>query len=232
MPAMSPRLRENLDRVRSRIADACAAAGRGEDSVTLVAVVKYADLAWVRGLVSLGERDLGEARPQQLADRVRLLEEPIRWHLIGSLQRNKVRPTLESLGPAGCIHSVDSTRLLDRIARVADDLGLAPPSLLLQTNVTGEATKQGFAPDDLAAALAATSLPVAGLMTMAARSDDPDGPRRTFDRLAELRDALATAERPLPMLSMGMSGDLEPAIAAGATHVRIGSALFEGLGEG
>ena len=211
------------------MAAACERAGRDPSSVTLVAIVKYAELDWVRGLVDLGVRDLGEARPQQLAERAALFDDAIRWHLIGSLQRNKVGLTLDTLGPRdGCIHSIDSLRLLERIARLAAERP-TPPRLLLQVNITGEATKQGFAPGDVAAALAATDLPIDGLMTMAARSDDADGPTSTFAALAELRDSLATPAAPLPLLSMGMSGDFEAAIAAGATHVRVGSALFEGV---
>lgn len=228
----SDRMAANLAAIRSRIAAASEAAGRTE-AVTLVAVTKYAELDWVRGLRGLGIDDLGEARPQQLAERVPLIDPPPRWHLIGQLQRNKVRSAIESLGPGGMIHSVDSVRLLDRIVAVAESMGTPPPSLLLQVNITGEGSKSGFEPAAVAAALDRDA-PVDGLMTMAARRtpDDPDGPRRAFDRLREIRDRLATPDRPLATLSMGMSGDLEDAVAAGATHVRIGSALFEGLAAG
>ena len=220
----------NLAGVRDRIAAACESAGRPDD-VTLVAVVKYADLAWVRALVELGVRDFGEARPQQLAERVPQFPGDVRWHLIGSLQRNKAGLTLGAIGSQGMIHSVDSRRLLDRIATVAADGPLpkrlpAPlPKLLLQVNVTGEASKHGVSPDEVGE-LVDAGVPIAGLMTMAALDGDP---AEAFAALAALQSQHATERQPLAVLSMGMSGDLEPAIAAGATHVRVGSALFEGL---
>ena len=226
-----PPVAANLRRVRDCIADAAARAGRPSDDVTLVAVVKYAELDWVRALLDEGVRDLGEARPQQLAERAAMLPGDVTWHLIGSLQRNKAGLTLDAIGD-GLIHSVDSARLARRLATLAEDRGCRP-RVLLQVNITEEESKQGFTPaalrDRFAELAASPSLRLDGLMTMAAKRTGPtdDGPRRAFDALRQLRDELATPSHPLPSLSMGMSGDFEDAIAAGATHVRIGSTLFE-----
>ena len=241
-PEVAARVRANLAGVRARIAHAAAAAGRDPGEITLVAVTKYAELPWVRAIIAEGVADLGENRPQQLAERQPLLGEAIRWHLIGTLQRNKVGLVLDAM-PGGLIHSVDSVRLGRRIAGLAADRSqpgrpqparvLRPARVLLQVNVTGENSKQGLEPGDVAAAiaeLASDSLQIDGLMTMAAirTSATDDGPRRAFDTLRQLRDDCATAAVPLPILSMGMSGDFEDAIAAGATHLRVGSTLFDG----
>ena len=225
MTPMLETLRRNLGDVRARIAAACGRAGRDPAGVTLVCVTKYADEAWVRGLYDLGERHFGESRPQQLTARREAFPGDVRWHLIGQLQSNKVRPAVRA---ADVVHSVASRKLLDRCARISDEEGVSP-RLLLQINVSGEASKQGFVPEELTADLAAPAA-VAGLMTMAPAADDPASVRPVFERLAALRDRLASeAGRPLPDLSMGMSGDFEPAVECGATLVRVGSRLFAGL---
>jgi len=232
-------LAANLAAVRERIWFVCAQAGRDPHAVRLVAVVKYAEWDWIRGLIELGVRDLGENRPQQLLERAaRLAQElpgtDVRWHLIGHLQRNKVRAVLPA---TALIHSVDSLRLLERIELIAGELALRP-RVLLEVNVSGEASKDGFTPERLrtqwSAAAACRHVELAGLMTMAPESADPEASRPTFDGLRGLRDELAGTDRagPLPELSMGMSGDFETAIAAGATLVRVGSRLFEGLAPG
>lgn len=229
-------LADNLAAVRSRMAAACRRAGRDPSAVRLVAVAKYADWSWVRALVDLGQRDLAENRPQQLVERAaRLAEEApesgARWHLIGHLQRNKVRPVLPA---AGLIHSVDSLKLLQRVGVIGAELQLHP-RVLLEVNVSGEASKDGFTPESLEreweALAAVEGVDVAGLMTMAPESDDPEAARPTFEGLRGLRDRLqARGPWELAELSMGMSGDFETAIESGATLVRIGSRLFEGLG--
>jgi hypothetical protein len=229
----STQLASNLATVNRRLAAACARAGRDAGEVTLVAVTKYARPEWVRGLVSLGVQDLGESRPQQLTERAGWFDNSVRWHLIGPLQRNKVRKTLPV---AGLIHSVDSLRLLSAIDRVAAEERMRP-RVLLEVNVAGEEAKHGFAPDDVVSGwsevASAAHVSVAGLMTMAPSDDDPERSRPVFRRLRELRDELRARhpESDLPVLSMGMSGDFEVAIEEGATLVRIGSRLFEGLAE-
>ena len=221
-------LADNLAALRRRIAAACDRAGRDPASVRLVAVTKYAPIEAVRELLALGHRDLGENRPQQLLERAALLEESRpTWHLIGPLQRNKARKVLPV---ATLTHSADSLRLLEALDRLADELSVRP-RLLLEVNVSGEESKHGFTPDELRAcwprAAAFTRLDIAGLMTMAPYAEDPEAARPVFRALRRLRDELAAVgPLPLPELSMGMSGDFEPAIEEGATLIRIGSSLF------
>lgn len=232
------RLRANRDRVLERVEAACARAGRAPDSVRLVAVTKYAPWDAIVGLVRLGQVALGENRPQQLVERAeRLAAEPgldssaVEWHLIGTLQRNKVRPVLPIVA---AIHSVDSFRLLERIDSVARELTLSP-RVLLEVNISGESAKHGFSADELAAGWEAverlTQVQVDGLMTMAPLSDDPEAARPVFRGLRELRDRIVASGTRFPLheLSMGMSGDFESAIEEGATSIRVGSLLFEGL---
>lgn len=232
MLVMQERLADNLGRVRDEIAAACVRAGRSPSDVRLIAVTKYAELAWVRGLVELGQLDLAESRPQQLVERAGELASDVRWHLIGHLQRNKVKPVLSA---TTLIHSVDSLRLLERISEVAAEQSLYP-RVLLEVNVSGEVAKDGLSMADVTsqwdALQAVPNVEIAGLMTMAPLADDPAAARPVFASLRQLRDDLASRAAPhvsLTELSMGMSGDFTVAIEEGATLVRIGSRLFEGL---
>lgn len=228
------RIRANLAEVRARIAAAAASAGRTAEEVRLVAVTKYVDAATTRLVVDAGCADLGESRPQQLWDKAAALADcEIRWHMIGHLQRNKIRRTIPLVH---LLHAGDSLRLLEELhnerAATAD---AAPLSILLEVNVSGDAVKHGFAPRDVPGLLEALSklprLEIRGLMAMAGLEDDLATARRRFAEVRELRDSLRTTwagRFPLDELSMGMSGDYEAAIAEGATLVRIGSALFDG----
>ncbi len=227
-------LTENLHRIRERIEAACQRAGRSASDVTLVAVSKYAELDWVRALVDLGITDLGESRPQQLAARAAELPAAIRWHLIGHLQRNKVELVLPLVTR---IHSVDSVRLLEAINRESQRLG-SRARLLLEVNVSGEQSKDGFGSDSLLEAWTTIcqqhAVQIDGLMTMAPLTKTMEEARPIFRALRELRDRLAATSNgrwTLPDLSMGMSGDFEIAIEEGATLVRVGSGLFEGLNQ-
>jgi pyridoxal phosphate enzyme (YggS family) len=240
MSTVESRIAENLARIRERIDSACRRACRDTKDVRLVAVTKSARLDWIDSLIALGVRDLGESRPQQLLERaaevrqLQVIGEPIRWHLIGHLQRNKVRKILPV---ASCLHSVDSLPLTMRIDGLSVELGLRP-RVLLEVNVSGEGSKDGFTPSLLAARWPSLcelhNVEIAGLMTMAPFSEDAEDARPTFRRLHELRDrlALVSASPPLRELSMGMSGDFEVAIEEGATLVRVGTSLFEGLPPG
>ena len=227
-------IQDNFASVRHRIDEACRRSGRDPATVTLVAVTKYAEFDWVRQLVGLGIVELGENRPQQLAERAEQLTAPVHWHLIGHLQRNKVRSILPI---ATLIHSVDSVRLIEAIERVAGELDLRP-RVLLEVNLSGETAKHGFHAEDLLAAWKEIQrverTQIAGLMTMAAYSENAEDARPVFAHLRELRDELREQSGPsvaeqLQHLSMGMTGDFEVAIEGGATLVRIGSALWEGL---
>ena len=225
-------LRRNLQDITDRIASACHRCGRDPSSVRLVAVTKYAQLDWVQALVQIGIHDLGESRPQQLVERVPLLPNHVRWHLIGHLQRNKVRPILPFVS---LTHSVDTFRLLDRIDRLAAETN-SRPRVLLEVNIASEASKDGFDQPELVREwpriAACENVQIDGLMTMAPHTNDPEDARPVFRRLRELRDELLreTPDRiVLPELSMGMSNDFDVAIEEGATTVRVGSLLFEGL---
>ena len=258
-------VRANVAAVRERIAAAAERSGRRPDSVRLVAVTKYVGCDEVRALIAAGCRDFGENRPQQLWEKAETLRsdwppsvgagvgpvaqvEPaapssggIRWHLIGHLQRNKVRRTLPLVS---LLHAGDGERLLAEVdreaARLVETAGSFVPAggfpVLLEVNVSGDVAKHGFRPDELASVVARASewrhLRLAGLMAMSGLESDEDETRREFARVRELREGLvrdAPPNAPLDELSMGMSGDFEAAIAEGATLVRIGSALFEGL---
>ncbi|MCE5302647.1 MAG: YggS family pyridoxal phosphate-dependent enzyme [Planctomycetaceae bacterium] len=221
---------DNVARVRSHIADAAARVGRSPDAVTLVAVTKYVSAEMVRPLVAADCFELGESRPQKLWDKAAALADlPVRWHMIGHLQRNKVRKTLPLVT---LIHSIDSPQLLTEIDEQAEQ----PVRALLEVNISGEAAKHGFTPESLERFLPELAkcrhVTVHGLMAMAALEGGPDEARRDFAALRQLRDRLQTQCPPgmtLNELSMGMSNDFEAAIEEGATLVRVGSALFEGV---
>ncbi|MCA9075702.1 MAG: YggS family pyridoxal phosphate-dependent enzyme [Planctomycetaceae bacterium] len=221
----------NLATIQGKIEEAARASRRSPADVRLVAVTKYAELAWVRQLIDAGMTTLGESRPQQLVERAELLGDAVEWHLIGHLQRNKVRQVLPHVS---LIHSIDTLRLLSRVGEIASELELRP-RVLLEVNVSGETSKDGFSSESLRAEwqqiVEQNSVVVDGLMTMAPASDDPEDARPTFAALRELRDELSSLAPglSLPELSMGMSGDYIVAIEEGATLVRIGSALFDGL---
>ena len=227
-------LTRNLNAIQSQIREACDRAGRSADDVRLVAVTKYAERPWVESLSTL-HQTFGENRPQQLAERQVLLPN-CEWHLIGQLQRNKVKLALQH---ANMIHSIDSLKLLERVAHVAVELQLQP-KVLIEVNLSQESTKSGFTQDELRRDWSqivsfSPSVQVAGFMTMAAESDDPENARPTFRSLRQLRDDLQQTDAShaagleLRELSMGMSGDFITAIEEGATMVRIGSRIFAGL---
>ena len=233
MTDLAERIAENLAGVRRRMGEAAARAGRKADEVRLVAVTKYVGPAAIRALVAAGCTDLGESRPQQLWQRAaELADLPIRWHLIGPLQRNKVRRTLPL---TSWIHSVASPRLAAEIDRAGGELARRTP-ILLEVNISGEPSKDGLPPDEVEPLLEEASryenVEVRGLMGMAGLEGGLDAARCEFAALRTLRDRLAARrlERvSLAELSMGMSGDFETAIEEGATMVRVGSALFEGV---
>jgi PLP dependent protein len=182
-------------------------------------------------LADAGCLDLGESRPQELWNKAAALADlPIRWHLIGHLQRNKVERTLPL---ATLIHSVDSLRLLAAIDAAAGAAGRTVP-MLLEVNISGDRTKHGFMPDEMPARIAEavkfSHVQIRGLMTMAALEGGHERAKLDFRALRQLRDQLrqtAATGLTLDELSMGMSDDFEVAIEEGATLIRIGSALFE-----
>lgn len=229
------RLRENIQSVIQRARRAAEIASRDPDSVRVVIVTKYVSVEVARAVVELGHLDLGESRPQELwAKAAALSHYAPRWHLVGHLQRNKVRRTLPL---TYFIHSVDSVRLLDELDRVAAQLGLLP-RVLLEVNISGEATKHGFQPNELPDVVDRlqrwSHIQVCGLMTMSALDHVGEAAAEDYRQLRQLRDSLVE-QVPGPHhfqeLSMGMSRDFELAIHQGATMVRVGSAVFEGIEE-
>lgn len=220
-PPTASSVNERLERLCERVARACQRTGRPTGSVTIVGVAKTHPVETIATAWKAGLRDFGENRVQDAEAKSRLLAgmgiTPA-WHLVGHLQANKVRSALDTFE---LIHSVDSDRLMRRIDRLAE----APVGVLVQVNVSGEATKFGIRPADLPGILdAADALPnvhVRGLMTIAPLAPDPEGTRPVFRSLR----SLAEAHR-LRTLSMGMTDDFEVAIEEGATHVRIGRAIF------
>ncbi len=249
LPSLRRRLAENLKRVRERIHSAAAAARRDPAEITLVAVTKYVEIDVVRQALECGLADLGESRAQQLNQRAGMIHEYIerravlagraerplprpRWHMVGHLQRNKVRMVLPW---AELIHSVDSLRLAEEIQQQAARLGRVA-NILLQVNVSGERSKFGVAigaaPHLAEQFLAWSGLRLCGLMTMLPVDATYDEQRLYFDRLREVFEDMAGEKVAGPHfrhLSMGMSRDFEAAIASGATIVRIGEAVFAGL---
>ena len=237
---LADRCRQNLAAVRDRIATACRTAGRDSGDVRLVGVTKYVSAELTRMLLAAGCHDLAESRPQSLWAKAAALadHEPApRWHLIGHLQRNKLRRTLPLVS---LLHSLDSVRLLEAIEAEAAGLGVVCDALV-EVNLAGDPGRTGVMEADVAAMLDAASrarhVRVLGLMGMAAVPEGEDGAataRRQFARLREIRDDLV-ARMPTPSglreLSMGMSGDFEEAILEGSTLVRVGSALWEGIAE-
>jgi pyridoxal phosphate enzyme (YggS family) len=224
-----------VEAVRDRVAEACRRAGRAADEVTVIAVTKYAGPEIARLVHGAGCHDLAESRPQSLWAKAEALADLVpaaRWHLVGHLQRNKVRRTLPLLT---LLHSLDSLRLLEAIEAEAAAAGCVCRALV-EVNLADDPERTGASPADAEAILvAAAGMPhveVTGLMGMASVPDgDASAARREFARLRELRDKLRAVPggEKLRELSMGMSGDFAEAILEGATLVRIGSAFFEGL---
>jgi pyridoxal phosphate enzyme (YggS family) len=241
-------LRARYESVRSRIDAAAARVGRSGDDVILVAVTKHASIDQIRQLIALGHVDLGESRAQILGQHAAQVDEylqrrrelpsrrhpdmpkSVRWHMVGHLQRNKVRKTLSLVR---LTHSVDSLRLAEEIQTVAAARLDEPAEVLVQVNISGEKQKHGIAP-------AATrhlieqidsmfNIRVRGLMGMGPLSDDVEASRPAFERGHELFDDIRRAgicgER-FNLLSMGMSDDFEIAVECGANIVRVGSAIF------
>ena len=217
----------NLEEIRRRMADAAQRAGRDPASVRLVAISKTYPAEAVAAAAATGQRVFGESRVQESRDKLPACPPGLEWHFIGHLQKNKVRQALP-LFPF--FHSIDSTALAGAIDRIAGETGVKAQGLL-EVNVSGEETKHGFTPEELRAQFPTLSklphLRIRGLMTMAPYNENPEEARPVFRALRELRDELqSTYQHPLPELSMGMSGDFEPAVEEGATLVRVGSSIF------
>lgn len=232
-PVSAAVIAERVAHIRARIAQACARAGRPPAEVTLVAVTKTYSVETIRAAVAAGLRDFGENRVQELVEKATAVPGEaaggaVHWHLIGPLQRNKAR---DAARYADTFHALDSLRLAEALDGRAEAEGRVLPCLV-QVNVSGEGTKSGVAPEEAHAFLDRLAplahLRAVGLMTLAAPAGTAERleavVRPQFRRLRRLAETYPGA--PLRLLSMGMSGDYEVAVEEGATHVRVGSALF------
>ena len=231
-------IRERLERVRDRIEDACARAGRRSEEVTLIGVSKTFPIEAVHAAREAGLVHFGENRVQDLVQKASLLpgkgrRGDVQWHMIGHLQRNKARDVVEY---ADSFDALDSYRLAEELNRRAEQRGRVLPCLV-EVHVSGEESKFGVKPEathDLLDSLAQfPNLRVEGLMTIASFVEDPAQIRSEFRILRGIFESYRSSANPhidMKQLSMGMSGDFEIAIEEGATHVRVGSAIFGSRG--
>lgn len=218
---------ENLEEVRSTIAEAEKHSGRSPRAVTLVAVSKTWPVETIEEAVAAGQRIFGENKVQEVLAKVPAMQDDLRWHLIGHLQKNKTRKILPL---CSLIESVDSIELARQSDRIAGELELQA-SVLIQVNVSEDEAKFGFSIEETrgqwAELLELPNLKIRGLMTVPAFDADPEKVRPDFAKLRELRDSLEEEfGSKLPELSMGMSHDFPVAIEEGATLVRVGSSIF------
>ena len=222
-------LGQRLDQVRARMTSAAQRAGRDPDTIHLLAVAKTYPAEAIRALTQAGQIRFAESYAQEAADKMNALADlDVEWHFVGPLQSNKAKLVAPSFH---WVHSVDRIKTARALERHSTEG--APLNICLQVNVSGEASKAGCAPEDLgelaeAVAAECPRLRLRGLMAIPAPGADPEAVRPAFRRLAAIRAELAESgpEAPWDTLSMGMSHDFEVAIEEGATHVRVGSALF------
>ena len=227
MATIATGLQASLSAVHGRIAAACAAAARAPDSVQLLAVSKTFGADAVREAAAAGQRAFGENYVQEALDKIEALRGlELEWHFIGPIQSNKTRPIAENFA---WVHSVDREKIARRLSEQRPN-GMTPLNVCIEVNVSGEASKSGVAPAEVPAlARLMTDLPrlkLRGLMAIPEPTGDMTLQRHRFAELRALQDALARDGIVLDTLSMGMSADLEAAIAAGSTMVRVGTALF------
>ena len=217
----------NLQDVRARIATACQLAGRNVEEVTLLAVSKTFGAEAVRTAAAAGQRAFGENYVQEGIDKIAQLRDlALEWHCIGPLQSNKTRPVAEHFD---WVHTVDRLKIAERLSAQRPE-GLGPLNVCIQVNIDGGPTKSGVAPADaLALARAVAALPglkLRGIMTIPEPAPDFEAACAVHERATALFDQLNAEGLELDTLSMGMSADLEAAVAAGSTMVRIGTAIF------
>ena len=222
-------LQKNLDKVEERIASSCLKVARKRNEVTLIGVTKTVDPLLAKLLMEKGIDHLGESRPQELWNKASHLPNA-KWHFIGHMQRNKIDKTLPLIH---LFHSVDSVRLLQALEGECEKQNQTL-NFLLEVNISGEENKQGFDPSEVLGLVNQLTtlkhLQCQGLMGMAAYAAEKESCRPAFQLLRNTRDKLSDLlGKKLPELSMGMSNDFEIAIEEGATLIRLGSILWEGL---
>lgn len=222
-------LQDNLNEVKKRITEAAARAGRNPDEITLIAVSKTKPAEMVKEIYDAGIREFGENKVQEITTKSAILPNDINWHMIGHLQRNKVKQVIDKVS---LIHSVDSMRLAEMISSEAVKKNITV-SILLEVNIANEETKFGFKKDEVIQLFpeiaALPNIFVRGLMTSAPIVDNPEDNRQYFRELHQLCVDLKAKNidnTNMDYLSMGMTGDYEVAIEEGATHVRVGTAIF------
>ena len=222
-------LKENLYQVQENMKEACRRSGRAESDVTLIAVSKTKPLPMLEEVYSLGIRDFGDNKVQELVDKAEQLPDDIRWHMIGHLQRNKVKYIVDKVY---MIHSVDSLRLAEEISKEAVKRGIIV-NILIEVNVAGEESKFGVTPEDTPGLVQEIShLPgilVRGLMTIAPFVENAEDNRIFFSALKKLYVDITNKNIDnvrMDYLSMGMTGDYEVAIEEGASFVRVGTGIF------
>ena len=220
---------ENIRSVEQRIQAACARAGRRRDEVTLICVTKTMPVTDLQEAYDEGQRNFGENRVQEITEKYPLLPDDIRWHMIGHLQRNKVKYLMDRVV---MIHSVDSASLARTISKEAVKAGRTM-DILLEVNAAGEASKFGLSYEEVLPLVREIAplpgLHICGLMTVAPYTDDPETNREFFKKLRDLSvdiDRQSIDNVSMHTLSMGMTGDFEVAIEEGATHIRVGTAIF------
>ena len=222
-------VQENLKTVRERIEAACRRVGRDPDEVTLIAVSKTKPVEMMREAYDAGQRDFGENKVQEITRKYEEMPGDVRWHMIGHLQRNKVKYIV---GQTALIHSVDSLRLAETISQEAVKKDVTVP-ILLEVNVAGEESKYGVSCDEaMTLAKQISSLPnirIEGLMTIAPYVSDPEENRPVFRKLRQFGVDMKGKNMNnvnVNILSMGMTGDYEVAVEEGATMVRVGTGIF------
>lgn len=220
---------DNLKKVIERMENAAKRAGRNPEDITLIAVSKTKPVELIKQVYDAGIREFGENKVQEIDRKSEVLPKDIKWHMIGHLQRNKVKTVIKE---ACLIHSVDSIRLAEQISKDAATLGISVP-VLLEVNIACEESKYGFKAEETEAALVEIAklpnITVRGLMTSAPITDNPEDNRIYFKALKQLRVDLKAKNidnTSMDFLSMGMTGDFEVAVEEGATHIRVGTAIF------
>ena len=220
---------ENIRSVEQRIQAACARAGRRRDEVTLICVTKTMPVTDLQEAYDEGQRNFGENRVQEITEKYPLLPDDIRWHMIGHLQRNKVKYLMDRVV---MIHSVDSASLARTISKEAVKAGRTM-DILLEVNAAGEESKFGLSYEEVLPLVREIAplpgLHICGLMTVAPYTDDPETNREFFKKRGDVSfdiDRQSIDNVSMHTLSMGMTGDFEVAIEEGATHIRVGTAIF------
>ena len=222
-------IQENLEFVKSMIHNACQESKRKEPEITLIAVSKTKPLSMLEAAYQCGCRDFGENKVQELLEKAEVLPKDIRWHMIGHLQRNKVKYII---GKTALIHSVDSVRLAQEISKEAGKKEITV-SILIEVNIGSEESKYGVAPEQAEELIREISqfpyLKIEGFMAVAPYTEDAESNRQYFERLRDLSVDIKSKNIDnvyMDVLSMGMSGDYAVAIQEGATMVRVGTGIF------